>query len=162
MLSKKNGLTSSQINEILKDVNNFAGVYSKDRLPPIKNGYWYIMNMQDSVDKNGKPLPGTHWVSFITKYNVLYYFDPFGIICPVEILKVDPNDTIVYNTEQMQDEQSTCCGFFSIALILSNKGNIKNDFKKFIQYFSNNTTRNDLVLKMLLFGLLDRSCGIKI
>jgi hypothetical protein len=162
ILSKKNGLTSLQINEILKDVRNFGGCHSKDRLPPIKQNYWYVMNMENSTDKNGKPLSGTHWVSFITKNNVLYYFDPFGIICPVEVLKVDPNDTVKYNTEQMQNEESTCCGFFSIALILSNKGDIKNDFQKFIRNFSNNTSRNDMVLKMLLYGLLDRSCGIKI
>jgi len=161
-LSKKNGLTSLQINEILKDLKNFAGCHSKDRLPPVKQNYWYIVNMEDSVDKNGIPLPGTHWVSFITKNNILYYFDPFGIICPVEILKVDPNDTVVYNTEQLQNEESTCCGFFSIALILSNKSDIKNDFQKFIRNFSNNTSRNDMVLKLMLYGLLDRSCGIKI
>jgi len=162
MLSKKNGLTSLQINEILKDVKNFAGTFSKDRLPPIKNGYWYIVNMQDSVDKNNKPLPGTHWVSFITKNNILYYYDPFGIICPVEILKVDPNDTVVYNTEQMQDQESTCCGWFSICLILFNKGNIKEDFQKFIKCFNKDTKRNDMILKLMLYGLLDRNCGIKI
>jgi len=161
-LSKQNGLNNGEINEILKDIKNFGGCHSKDRLPPIKKNFWYIMNMENSVDKNGKPLPGTHWVSFITRNNTLFYFDPFGIICPLEVLKVDPNDKVIYNTEQLQDQESTCCGWFSIALILSNKGEIKNDFQTFIKKFNTDTRRNDMILKLMLYGLLDRSCGIKI
>jgi hypothetical protein len=93
---------------------------------------------------------GTHWVAFkADKNNKDFYFDPIGIIPPVEVLEICKNCS--YNTKQIQDRDSTACGYFCITIIEWNTrgGNI-NDFLK---CFSNNSKKNDQILHTLLEDL---------
>ena len=56
-----NELSNTDIEQIIKNFNLldvFGDVYSKDRLPKLKKGNFYIINMQKSTDGGG-----THWVS---------------------------------------------------------------------------------------------------
>ena len=56
-----NELSNTDIEKIIKNFNLldvFGDVYSKDRLPKLKKGKFYIINMQKSNDGGG-----THWVS---------------------------------------------------------------------------------------------------
>ena len=137
-ISLNNGLSNFDIEDILKNVKNFHGVYSKDQLPrPIKNG-WYIINLQDQDEGNG-----THWTCF--KYGkTISYYDPFGFPPPVEVMQLAKGN-INWSSKQVQDEKSTACGYYCIARVIS-----KLPFQKFIDKFSNNNDINDRILKEML------------
>lgn len=137
-ISLNNGLSNFDIEDILSDVKNFNGVYSKDQLPrPIKNG-WYIINLQDHDKGNG-----THWTCF--KYGkTIDYYDPFGFPPPVEVMRLAKGN-INWSSKQVQDEKSTACGYYCIARVIS-----KLPFQKFIDKFSNNNDINDRILKEML------------
>jgi hypothetical protein len=139
-LSQRNGITDTKIKHILGKKLN--GIFMKDEIPEkLKNG-WYVINMDDSTD----PRNGTHWVALKRKKNNDFYFDPIGIIPPIEVLEKCKN--CIYNTKQIQDYNSTACGWFCIAIILwdAKWGNIN----EFINYFSDNPKENDRVLFKIL------------
>jgi hypothetical protein len=139
-LSQGNGITDAHIQRILGKKLN--GIYMKDEIPKkLKNG-WYIFNMDDSTD----PRDGTHWVAFKRSNNNNFYFDPIGIIPPLEVLEKCKNCN--YNKKQIQDIDSTACGWFCIAIILweTNGGKITD----FIKCFSDNPKENDRVLFKIL------------
>jgi len=148
--NKENSLSDKQIIEILhKNGKNINGILSKDLLPhQLKNG-WYIINLQSSSDGNG-----THWTCF--KYyddKPLFYMDSMGFEPPVEVEKHTKNN-ILFSSKQIQDYDSTACGYFCIGLILSDNGsNIMNNFTNYINRFSSNTIFNDEILKNLLHEL---------
>jgi len=139
-LSKKNGLSDTELKMLLFGVKNFIGIYSKDLLPPkLKKNSWYIINLEDSDDGDG-----THWTCFKTG-KVLEYYDPFGFPPPMEVMERQKKGGIDWTDKQIQNEKSTACGWFCVARIKSNM-----PFHQFIDYFSNDSSKNDLLLKMLL------------
>ena len=61
--------------EIIKCFNyetRFNYVFTRDKLPKIKDGLYFI-NLDD------KECHGTHWVSLFTDKYITVYFDSFGI-----------------------------------------------------------------------------------
>jgi len=139
-LSSENGLTDTELEDLLQNVKNFEGVYSKDLLPEkLKNNSWYIINMQDSDDGNG-----THWTCFRTG-KILEYYDAYGFPPPMEVMERQKKGGIDWTDKQIQNEKSTACGYFCVARIKSNM-----PFHQFVDYFSNDSSKNDLLLKMLL------------
>ena len=144
-LSQKNGMTDLQIKQILGKKLN--GLYMKDKIPKkLKNG-WYIINMDDSND----PRNGTHWIAFKKMKNKhIFYFDPMGVIPPIEIL--EHCDSCKYNDRQIQDINSTACGWFCISIILFDEK--YNDLIKYFRIFSKNPKENDFILKNLLEKLI--------
>jgi len=143
-LSPNNGMTDRQIKSILG--NNLNGIYMKDEIPKRLKDGWYIINMDDSND----PRNGTHWVAFKLENKIMYYFDPIGIIPPIEVLKL--GWTCYYNNQQIQDRHSTACGWFCISFILFDKK--YKDRNKYFSLFSKNTKENDFILKQLLEKLI--------
>jgi hypothetical protein len=154
-----NGLTTSQINNYLKGYSHYAGCFSKDQIPNIRPYQWAVVNMQSSNEGDKK---GTHWVCVYVDNLSIIYLDSFGIVPPLEIIDLAKDKKIYYNEKQLQDEDSSCCGYFCVACILSNTENTLLDFKRFLNNFDTNTKRNDLILKMLLFKLLHKPSGIKL
>lgn len=65
-----------------------------------------VLNMSDQGHK------GTHWISFKIKGNMLYYFDPFGVEPPEEVLAFAKKNNlhIIYNDIQVEDINGTNCG----------------------------------------------------
>lgn len=153
-MNQNNGLSTNQINNYLKDYPHYAGCFSKDQIPNIKPHHWAVVNMQSSNEGDKQ---GTHWICVYVDNSSIIYYDSFGIVPPLEIIDLGKDKKIYYNEKQIQDENSTCCGFFCIACILSNRENTLLDFKRFLNNFDTNTKRNDLILKMLLFKLLKPS-----
>ena len=147
-ISNDNGLSNVEISKILKDKKDFMGVYSKDKLPKdLKNG-WYVVNMENYNDG-----PGTHWVCFKSG-SPFIYFDPYGISPPTDIMQVIPKK-LYYNTSQIQDLDSTACGWFCIALILSDKHKKKpiQVMTDFLGRFTMDTKNNDKKLYLILKDL---------
>ena len=75
------------------------------------------------------------------------YFDAFGFKAP-EIIE-DLLYKYEYNKKQIQDINSTSCGFYCVAFIkfLYMKRNYKQAFKTFCCLFSDDTIRNEIILK---------------
>ena len=138
--SPDNALSNVDIENILRPrTTTFGGVYSKDTIPKkLKKGFWYVINMENEKDGDG-----THWVCF--KYgDSIEYYDSFGFPPPNSILRLSKND-IHYSKKQIQNEDSTACGYFCIARILSPL-----DYGAFLKKFSKNTMKNEQILKSML------------
>ena len=148
-MSLNNIISNIELLEILKSVNiKINGVFTKDQIKtPLKDGF-YIINLQDSDDGNG-----THWVVlYKINDNVSFYYDSFGFPPPDNIEKI-LNKKYKYNTKQIQNINSTSCGFYCIAFIIFMK--TKQDklkaFDTFCAIFSNNTKNNEIILYQLLY-----------
>jgi len=95
------------------------GCMSKDLFTGIdKNRIQFaVLNLEDSTKGNG-----THWVCLINipaqKY--CYYFDSFGFPPPdnvTQVIKRDLNKNILYNALQIQNIDSSLCGYYCLYLI---------------------------------------------
>ena len=146
-----NELSNFNIIDIIKDLQLdycFGGVYSKDQLP--KDLTWtkfYIVNMQDHDEGNG-----THWTAFYyNKPLTSIYFDSFGFVAPTDVEnRINP---YVFNDADVQDYNSSACGYFCIAFIkfLHNKTDTQEAYKTFLKLFKLNTLKNDKILQHLLY-----------
>jgi hypothetical protein len=101
---------------MMRDVKGFLGVYPHDalaRLPTPVPGNSLIMNLAVSSK------PGTHWVPFYFTPNESLYLDSFGV--PPDDRSLDylerAGKEIVYNDEQLQEDDSEECGYFAMAMI---------------------------------------------
>jgi len=146
-----NELSNIDIINIIKDMKldkYFGGIYSKNELPRfLRRKKFYIINLQDSRDGDG-----THWtVFYCNKPLKSIYFDPFGFIAPVEIQKrITP---YIYNDKDIQDFDSTACGYYCIAFIkfLHDKEDIYKSYEAFINLFKIETYQNDKILHDILY-----------
>jgi len=139
-----NELSNFDLLEILDKKNlSINGIYSKDRLPTLKKGF-YIINIQNSDEGSG-----THWTCLYYDNNQTIYFDSFGFAAPMEVQQHLKNYS--YNDKQVQNIDSTACGYYCIAFILylNNKNNKMESFNNFLNIFKTNKLHNDIILKNL-------------
>ncbi len=95
------GISNFEINEVLKNENNFKGYFMLDeKLPGDGN---FVLNLDDSSGD------GTHWVCvFETEY-----YDSFGLVPPKCLEKrID-----WYNVRQHQKINSKLCGLYCMYYI---------------------------------------------
>ena len=146
-----NELSNFDIIDIIKDLkldHCFGGIYSKDQLPKdLTRTKFYIVNMQDHDEGNG-----THWtVFYYNKPLTSIYFDSFGFVAPTDVEnRIKP---YVFNDADVQDYNSSACGYFCIAFIkfLHNKTDKQEAYKAFLKLFKNETVKNDKILQRLLY-----------
>lgn len=146
-----NALSNLEIIDIIKKRNlekHFGGVYSKDQLPKelIKDKF-YIVNLQDHDEGDG-----THWTVFYYNYpSTSIYFDSYGFIAPIDVQKrITP---YIYNDKDIQDFNSSACGFYCIAFIkfLHDKTDKVQMYKTFLKLFKLETIQNDKILQKMLY-----------
>ena len=147
-----NELSNFDIINLIKDYKLdycFSGIYSKDLLPrQLRRSTFYIVNMQDHDEDNG-----THWVVFYyNKPLTSIYFDSFGFPPPEDVEEVIKE--YIYNDEDIQDLESTACGYFCIAFIkfLHNKQDKQETYKGFVKLFKLDTSQNDRILQKLIYN----------
>ena len=70
---KNDPLSNIFINNLLKNVEQFSGVFSKDKIILLDNNKSLIYNLQ--ISSKG----GSHWCSITRRNNTIYVFDSFGI-----------------------------------------------------------------------------------
>ena len=110
-------LSNFDIDSILKDVDNFRGVFSKDMLPQkILDNESVVVNIQDYLDGGG-----THWVCVINQPDSadVEYFDSFGVRPSdviVDYMKQDDKG-VVYSDSHIQDVRSVMCGYYACYFI---------------------------------------------
>ena len=144
-------LSNLDIIKICKDlkIKNFIGVFSKDLLPKISKDGFYIINLENSKDKNGFPLPGSHYVALYLFNKDALYCDSYGIIMPKEVENFCKNRNLYYNTTEFQDYNSDCCGWFALMFcdfMNSHKnGSIDKRFNHFINHFVKKYIHNNII-----------------
>ena len=140
-------------NDIIKHLDSYGisinGVFSKDLLPHILTDGWYVINLQNHNSGNG-----THWTCFNhDSVGESIYFDSFGFDSPDHLhLALKP---YAFNSREIQNIDSSACGWFCIALIKYIEANLGNAtlpilMKRFSNMFCRNTLYNDKILNSLL------------
>lgn len=82
------------------------GVFSKDDLPITHKDGLYVVNMSNHDEE------GTHWVCFGIEKGKCWYFDSYGVACPLEIEKfLQKYKPIIYSQKQIQKLNGTFCGW---------------------------------------------------
>jgi hypothetical protein len=131
-----------------------VGVFNKDTLPNFHRDGGWIINLQDSVDKDGKGLPGTHWTAFYCEGKHAAYFDSFGFPPPVQVQQfLEKKYNVVWSRKQIQNIVSEVCGWYCLFFIWfmgRNKLQFNKRFSKFLSLFSTDVEKNLTVLKRLL------------
>lgn len=163
-------LTDSQIEELCTRMNIPLGdICFKDELPEeLEFNKGYFINLQDSVDQDGKPSPGTHW-TFVQcrKYpndkTECMYFDPYGVAPPENVKRVVrqtmKKQGLPYNTKDIQSLMNNACGFYCLAFahfINASKfrsNNLFTDTETFVGLFedlnkSTDFKKNEYILKL--------------
>ena len=146
-----NELSNFELIDIIKDMKldyHFGGVFSKDLLPQeLIREKFYIVNLQDHDEGSG-----THWtVFYYNKPLTSIYFDSYGFIAPLDVENsIKP---YIYNNAEIQDFDSSACGYFCIAFIkfLHNKDNKQEAYKTFLKLFKQQTVKNDKILHNMLY-----------
>lgn len=146
-----NELSNFELIDIIKDMKldyHFGGVFSKDQLPKeLIREKFYIVNLQDHDEGSG-----THWtVFYYNKPLTSIYFDSYGFIAPLDVENsIKP---YIYNNAEIQDFDSSACGYFCIAFIkfLHNKDNKQEAYKTFLKLFKQQTVKNDKILHNMLY-----------
>ena len=142
-----NALSDREMLEILKSQNiEKNGIYMKDELPTKLRRGCYIVNLQSSSQGHG-----THWVAFYYTPTFSYYYDSYGFIAPLEIQnKIKP---YAYNDKEIQDINSTACGYYCLAfvLVLLKNNHLERAYQSFVNLFSKDTEKNDRILYNILY-----------
>ena len=87
------------------------------------------------------------------------YFDPFGIDMPKEVEEfLKPFKPIPYNNRQIQNINSEVCGYYCLYCdyVLEHKQygeTYKEDFNRFLNLWSDDTTKNEKLLKKFMLPL---------
>jgi len=155
-------LTDSQIIDLSKKMNiPLADVCFKDELEsPLQYNKSYIINIEDSMDENGNPNDGTHWVFLqCNKYPndkiESIYFDPYGQAPPENVKKVVKETTgkqgLPYTEVDIQSLMNNACGYYCLAL---------GHFINASQYRSNDLY-SDVQAFMEMFDDLNKSVDFK-
>lgn len=146
-----NTLSQHDIYEILDAMNlRIGGIFQRDELPTLKPKTFYIINL----DPTYSPKHGTHWTALYYSGKDLksLYFDSFGEVCPVEVYeKADP---VYYTEKQIQDLESSSCGYFCIAFVkfLSGFQDKEKAYNKLINIFSSDVKKNEDILYNILYS----------
>lgn len=155
-------LTDSQIIELSQKMSiPLADVCFKDELEsPLQFNKCYIVNIEDSMDEEGNPNDGTHWVFLQCNKSPngkieSIYFDPYGQPPAENIKKVIKETTgkqgVPYTEADIQSLMNNACGYYCLAL---------GHFINASQYRSNNLY-NDVQTFMEMFDDLNKSVDFK-
>ena len=135
------GLSTSDINRMLRGVDIFKGTFPSDSI--ILRSKSQTQAFVINTDRQSSP--GSHWVGLIVSDGKCSYFDSFG--CEnlnLDILNALKNVGIKrynFNSKQIQSIFSDKCGFYCVAFILSFCHGIS--YRKFIDIFSDDLEKND-------------------
>lgn len=95
------------------NIENFRGVFMIDSLPKYpKKHETAIVNLQTSSE------PGSHWVCYAKKDNLVKYFDSFGNLKPPpQLLEYFKGSEIIYNRRRYQKWNTPICGHLCLAYL---------------------------------------------
>lgn len=130
-----NELTNTEILDLVGHLKipHFKGCVLKTKIPALKKGESVIVNL------NGV----SHWCALI-RLDRYYWFDSYGVIGPTELDKLE----YIYSEVNLQDMNSTACGWFCLAFIISMNrgGDPMKMYEEFLFAFKS-PSKNDVILK---------------
>lgn len=138
-----NELSDVEIDEILKRLNvPCHGCFITDELKEIKQG-------NTIINLNGE----SHWTALIRDGDKYYYFDSYGFPAP-EHLESLMGEDYNYSKEQLQSINSSSCGYYCCAFLkFMGKKDKDRAYKAFLDLFSNQRQKNEVVLYHLLYAV---------
>ena len=144
-------MNSWQINKILTrdEVTKkyFIGVLARDKLPNKLNWPSALIFNTDKSDK-----PGEHWLAlYYDEKGVCEFFDSFGFHPDFYNLTQYIKSTskkFIFNKKTLQGLFSEYCGNYCVLFLLIRCRNFSLDY--FLDFFDNNTEKNDLFIKSLI------------
>ena len=143
-LGQSNELTNGELSQLVKHykINNYHGAYIDDKLPKkLLNGN-YIINL------NGH----SHWTCLLKDGDKYYYHDSYGFPASAEV--EDQIGEYVYSDLQLQDINSSSCGWFCLAWMKwmqeHKHKNKKICYESFLKLFSKDPKKNEIILHDLL------------
>lgn len=162
-------LTDTQIIDLARKMSvPLAEVCFKDELEsPLEFNKCYIINIEDSIDEDGHPNDGTHWVYLqCNKYPngkvESIYFDPYGKPPPENVKKVVKDTTkkqgLPFTEVDIQSLMNNACGFYCLALghfvnaSQYRRGDLYHDVNSFLEMFDDlnksvDFKKNEYILK---------------
>lgn len=156
-MAKLKSLSDTEIKNKIKSYHlpgTFLGVFSKDELSKFSNNSYAVINIENSTDDKGNPLPGTHWVCAGIKNNQSWYFDSFGLPPPMEVRKAMSKTDLIWFDKEIQGIYSEACGEFCIVWIrflYSHDESVKSCYKDFTSMLDEPILENnDKIIKNLL------------
>jgi hypothetical protein len=118
----------------------------------------YIINLENAGQGQG-----THWTSFIIFPETVVYFDPFGVVPPINVIsfakRFSKKMKFIYSSDKIQDLQSEYCGWFNLFFLhfMTQKKRIRNNLRKGMLLNQHNAlydlqyeSENDNILKRLV------------
>jgi len=157
----ENETTGADLEEMLKGVKSFKGVFIKDDEAQIRralrNGGFVIINLNGTshwcvLAVGEEASPAKPKKSGKNGRNRSYYwFDPFGFGAPLEIEYIIPKDYI-YSSDEIQCMKTTSCGFYAVAFIkfMDRFGMTLDSYNKFQDQFKKQPQHNEEILKIAL------------
>lgn len=142
-------LSDYDFDKLFNKDKGYLGTFSKDQLlnispkRRIKNCF-VIINLMNRNEGNG-----SHWVGLYIKDRIAYYFDSFGMSMPEEVseflnLKFKRVDKIYSNTLQIQNTNSTSCGWYVFFVMINMIR--KRTFFDILNIFNNTELDNEYIL----------------
>jgi hypothetical protein len=137
-----NELTDKEIKELVHQfkIRKFHGSFIDDKIPrKLKNGY-YIINL------NGH----SHWTCLLKDGKDYFYFDSYSFPASQEI--EDQIGEYIYSDVQLQDMNSSSCGFYCVAWMryMEKNKNKELAYTNFLKLFTKDTKENESILHSLL------------
>lgn len=123
--AKWHSLDTLELNNLLKNVKGFKGVFAADELPCSSKWPCVLVLNTDPASK-----PGEHWVAiFISKTGVGKYFDSFGLPPSVEHAHwLDINcKSWTSSNATLQEINTVACGYFCAYYLLSRAKGLTHD-----------------------------------
>jgi hypothetical protein len=135
-----NGLTDSELEELCKYFKiKLNGIYEKSEVKELVYGN-YIINL------NGQ----SHWCAMIISPNGNFYYDSYGFIAPENLHNLMCGGSgYIWNDKQIQDINSTACGYYCIAFLKFMENPTKQMYNEFCNLFSH-PKKNDKILFSIL------------
>jgi len=162
-------LTDVQIRNLAQKMQfKLADCCFKDELEtPLHYNESYIINLEDSVDKDGQPNDGTHWcflqcIKYPNGKTESIYMDPYGAPPPESVKEAVKITTgkqgLPHTTADIQSLMNNACGFYCLALghwlnaSQLRTGDLYEDVGTFIEMFDDLSTqvdfkKNEYILK---------------
>ena len=135
-----NQISNHDIDNVLKDIPNYRGCFSKINLPNTLKDGTYIVNLDNDR--------GTHWTSLIykKKSNICEYFDSFGILPPKDVIEFIGNKKMIYSSHHIQNISSSNCGFYCIYFIIERIIINKKPLDILLKFTNDGSIKNDKIL----------------
>ena len=119
-----------------------VNVIAKDEIEKLTSLGNYVMNLENHNQH------GSHWTALVMNKKNCLYMDSFGMPPPEKVFQYleKKYKKVNYNKMEIQDIDSSHCGYFCIAFLKYMGENKKGTLKGFQHIFSRNTKKNDVIL----------------